>query len=305
MTPARTTVPVVGDALLEDFSLEMTGKDVPRLQEACDSIPRGTRINITFLAGEDLGMRLAAARAVKRLGFVPVPHISARRLPSRAALEEFLSALAEDGTAENVFVVGGDPARPEGPYDDALAVLRTGLLQRHGVRHIGISGYPEGHPAIADGTLWSALTDKAAVIGAQRFGGDVITQFGFDVDPVLDWLEAARARGIGLPVRIGVPGPAGVRRLLGHATRFGVATSASVARKYGFSLTNLVGTTGPDRFLHALAQRYDPARHGTVKLHFYTFGGLRHTAEWIAAFRQQSRAQDPTVELAPPQARAR
>ncbi|MGW1290444.1 methylenetetrahydrofolate reductase [Streptomyces sp. NPDC002586] len=288
MNPALTVPPAVGAdvALLDDFSLEMTGKDVPRLEEAQGSIPRGTRINITFLAGEDLGMRLAAARAVKRLGFVPVPHISARRLPSRAALEEFLSGLAEDGTAENVFVVGGDPARPEGPYEDALAVLRTGLLQCHGVRHIGISGYPEGHPAISDRTLWSALTDKAAAIGTHRFGGDVITQFGFDVDPVLSWLEAARARGVHLPVRIGVPGPAGVRRLLGYATRFGVATSASVARKYGFSLTNLMGTTGPDRFLRTLAQRYDPERHGAVKVHFYTFGGLRHTAEWITSFRQ-------------------
>ncbi|ARP74484.1 5,10-methylenetetrahydrofolate reductase [Streptomyces pluripotens] len=265
----------------------MTGKDVLRLEEARDSIPPGTRINITFLAGEDLGMRLTAAREVKRLGFVPVAHLAARRLPSRSALEEFLSGLAADGTAGNVFVVGGDPARPEGPYPDALAVLRTGLLQRHGVRHIGISGYPDGHPAIAGPDLWTALADKAAAIAAEGFTGDVITQFGFDAVPVLDWLEAVRARGVQLPVRIGVPGPAGARRLLGYATRFGVATGASVARKYGFSLTNLMATTGPDRFLQALADRYDPARHGTVKVHFYTFGGLRTTAEWATRFRRQ------------------
>ncbi len=263
---------------------------MPGLEAARDSIPPGTRINITFLAGEDTATRLTAARAVKRLGFVPVPHISARRLPSRPALEEFLAGLAADGTAENVFVVGGDPARPEGPYEDALAVLRTGLLRQHGVRHVGITGYPEGHPGIAERTLWSALTEKAAAIGAERFGGDVITQFGFDIDPVLAWLEALRARGVHLPVRIGVPGPAGVRRLLGYATRFGVGTSASVARKYGFSLTNLMGTTGPDRFLRTLAERYDPARHGTVKVHFYTFGGLRATAEWITGFRHAATA---------------
>lgn len=200
--------PRAGTSLLDDFSLEMTGKDVAKLEEARDGIPQGTRINITFLAGEDLAVRLAAARAVKRLGFVPVPHISARRLPSQVHLEEFLAGLAADGTAENVFVVGGDPARPEGPYEDALSVIRTGLLQKYGARHIGISGYPEGHPAIADRTLWSALTDKTAALGTERLGGDVITQFGFDVDPVLGWLEAARARGVHLPVRIGVPGPA-------------------------------------------------------------------------------------------------
>ena len=77
-------------ALLEDFSLEMTGKDVPGLEEAAGSIPAGTRVNVTFLGNEDLPMRVAAAGAAKRLGFVPVPHISARRLGSRAELEEFL-----------------------------------------------------------------------------------------------------------------------------------------------------------------------------------------------------------------------
>ncbi|MFJ6539494.1 methylenetetrahydrofolate reductase [Streptomyces sp. NPDC091385] len=274
-----------GAALLDGFSLEMTGKDVPRLEEAAPGIPPGTRINVTYLAGEDLGTRLAAARAVKRLGFVPVPHISARRLPSRAHLEEFLAGLAADGTGEHVFVVGGDPARPEGPYEDALSVIRTGLLRRHGVRHVGISGYPEGHPALTGPVLWSALTDKAVALGAEGFGGEVITQFGFAVDPVLTWLEAVRALGVELPVRVGVPGPAGVRRLLGYASRFGVATSASVARKYGFSLTNLMGTTGPDRFLRELALRYDPSRHGVVKVHFYTFGGLRTTSEWVGAYR--------------------
>ncbi|MEV0477233.1 methylenetetrahydrofolate reductase, partial [Streptomyces prunicolor] len=94
MNPASTARTAVGTTLLEDFSLEMTGKDIPKLEEAHDTIPQGTRINITFLGNEDLPMRLAAARAVKRLGFVPVPHISARRLGSRADFERFLAGSA-------------------------------------------------------------------------------------------------------------------------------------------------------------------------------------------------------------------
>ncbi|MGW5335973.1 methylenetetrahydrofolate reductase [Streptomyces bauhiniae] len=274
-------------ALLDGASLEMTGKDVPRLAQARAALDGGTRINVTYLAGEDTGMRLAAARAVREHGFVPVPHLSARRLPSSAELERFLAGLAEADAVENVFVVGGDPARPEGPYEDALSVIRSGLLQRYGVRHVGICGYPEGHPAIGDDALWSALTGKATALGAAGLAGDVITQFGFDADAVLTWLEALRGRGVRLPVRVGVPGPAGVRRLLGYATRFGVGTGATVARKYGLSLTNLMGTAGPDRFLDDLADGYDPARHGTVKLHFYTFGGLRPTAEWITRYRRE------------------
>ncbi|MFG2953667.1 methylenetetrahydrofolate reductase [Streptomyces sp. NPDC048291] len=290
MTPVNSTSAAVSTSLLEDFSLEMTGKDVPKLEEARDTIPQGTRINVTFLGNEDLRMRLDAARTVKRLGFVPVPHFSARRLGSRADFEQFLTGLRTDGTCDNVFAVGGDPARPEGPYEDSLSLIESGLLQEYGVRHVGIGGYPEGHPAIPGDVLWSVLRDKDAALAAQGLDGSVITQFGFDVDPVLTWIERVRAEGIALPVRIGVPGPAGVRRLMGYAARFGVGTSASIAKKYGLSLTNLMGTAGPDRFLHALAEGYDPARHGEVKIHFYTFGGLKATSEWINRFRKEALA---------------
>jgi methylenetetrahydrofolate reductase (NADPH) len=72
-----------------------------------------------------------------------------------------------------------------------------------------------------------------------------------------------------------------------YAARFGVGTSAAIARKYGFSLTNLMGTAGPDRFIRALAKGYDGRRHGELKLHFYTFGGLKATSEWVADFRDE------------------
>ena len=277
--------PVATGSLLADFSMEMTAKDVAHLDHLRPAVPPGTRINVTYLGNEDPALRLEAARAVKRSGFVPVPHISARRLDSPRTLTDLLAALQADGTAESVFVVGGDPTTPHGPYADSLTVIRSGLLQRHGVREVGVSGYPEGHPAIADAVLWSVLAEKVATLGEQGLAGSVITQFGFAVEPVLSWLLEVRRRGIDLPVRIGVPGPAGVRRLLRYAARFGVGTSAGIAKKYGLSLTNLMGTAGPGRFLTELERGYDVRRHGEVKLHFYTFGGLGATAEWIADFR--------------------
>lgn len=286
MNPGSTAAAVT-TAVLADFSIEMTGKDIEGLEQAHAALPAGTRVNITYLGNEDLPMRLGAARAVERLGLVPVPHISARRLASRLALEEFLGGLCADGTSAEVFVVGGDPAAPQGPYPDALSVIRSGLLPKYGVRSVGLSGYPEGHPAIPDHALWGALADKHAALTEQGLSGSVITQFGFDADPVLDWIQRVRECGIDLPVRVGVPGPAGVRRLMGYAARFGVGTSASIAKKYGFSLANLMGTAGPDRFLRALAERSEPTRHGTPKVHFYTFGGLRATAEWAARFKEE------------------
>ncbi len=142
-THSRTTSPDgAAGLLLEDFSLDMTGKDVPALEEAGQLLPGDTRVNVTFLGN----------------GFEPVPHVSARRLPSRAAFEEFLSRLRADGTSGQVFAVGGDPAVPEGPYGEALALIRSGLLERYGVRQVGVCGYPEGHPVISSRSSASTPT---------------------------------------------------------------------------------------------------------------------------------------------------
>lgn len=273
--------------LLDDFSLEMTGKDVPGLLEAAPLLPPGTRMNVTFLGNEDLEMRLAASKAVKEQGLVPVPHISARRIKSEEMLREFLAALQAQGTSENVFSVGGDPHHPEGPYEGSLDLIRSGVFQEYGVRHVSIAGYPEGHPDIKDPVLWDALTGKFAVLREQGLPGTILTQFGFDVDPVIAWIEKVRDAGIDLPIRVGVPGPAGIKRLVTFAARFGVASSAGIAKKYGFSLTNLLGTAGPDKFIRDLAARLDPARHGEVKLHFYTFGGVPATSKWIQEFKEE------------------
>jgi methylenetetrahydrofolate reductase (NADPH) len=271
--------------LVSDFSLEMTGKDVPGLIEAKDAIPAGTRINVTFLGNEDLDMRVSAAQKVRELGFVPVPHISARRLASRGQLEEFLGRLQEVDATEHVFVVGGDPSTPEGPYEDSYDVIRTGLLKDFGVRSVSIAGYPEGHPDISSEKLWQALDDKSLSLKQQGLDATILTQFAFDTDPVEAWIDAVRARGIATPIRIGTPGPAGIKRLLGFARRFGIGANAMIVKKYGFSLTNLMGTAGPDKFVTDLSTLLaaDP-QSGPVKLHFYTFGGLLATSEWAAAY---------------------
>lgn len=274
--------------LIDGYSLEMTGKDVPGLLEAQSAIPQGTRINVTFLGNEDLEMRVTAAKAVKDAGFTPVPHVSARRLASQAQLEEFLTALQEVGASKHVFVVGGDPATPEGPYDSSLDVIRTGLLAQYGVEEVSIAGYPEGHPDISDELLWEHLTAKAASLKEQGLGSVILTQFGFDTAPVMEWIDAVRDKGIDSTIRIGTPGPAGIKRLLNFARRFGIGANAMIVKKYGFSLTNLMGTAGPDRFiddLSALVAQDEKA--GEVGIHLYTFGGLKATADWAAAYRSK------------------
>jgi methylenetetrahydrofolate reductase (NADPH) len=262
--------------------MEMTGKDVAKVENAAGVIPPGTRINVTFLENEDLAMRVNAAAAVKRLGFTPVPHISARRLKSQEMLEEYLTALRTIDSTENVLVIGGDPTTPMGPYEESLTVIDSGVLQQYGVKHVSIGGHPSGDPNIPADVLLPAIERKAAALAKLDIPGTIITQVDFDVDRVLSWVAEVREHGVDLPIRVGVPGPASVKLLLGFASRLGLSTSTTIAKKYGLSVTNLLGKAGPENFIRDLQAGLDPGKHGVVKLHFYTFGGFKTTAQWIA-----------------------
>jgi methylenetetrahydrofolate reductase (NADPH) len=229
--------------VLDDFSMEMTGKDVAKVENAASVIPAGTRINVTFLENEDLSMRVTAAQAVKRLGFTPVPHISSRRIKSQEMLEEYLSGLRDIGASENVLVIGGDPTTPMGPYPESLAVIESGVLQQYGVRHVSMGGHPSGDPNIPADVLMPSIQKKAAALAGLNLPGAIITQVDFDVDRVLQWVAEVREAGVDLPIRVGVPGPASVKLLLGFAGRLGISTSATIAKKYGLSARPVLRTS--------------------------------------------------------------
>lgn len=267
--------------MTDGYSLEMTARDIDALTLAAPRVVPDTPIAVTFLPGETMDARIAAAVRIRDLGFEPMPHLSARRIGSHAELAAMVERLTAEAGVERMFIVAGDPPVPAGPFADTLSVLRTGLLEDHGIRAIGIAGHPDGHPAMDGDGLWRALADKSAEIAGRGMATLIVTQFGFDAAPFLAWLAALRARGIDSPVRIGVPGPAGIKTLLRYAAHCGVGASASVMAKYGVSLSRLLGTAGPDKLVDALGRGLT-AEHGAVRLHFYPFGGLERTVDWIA-----------------------
>lgn len=279
----ESSFPVTASSLLQSYSLEITAKDVPALEVAREMIPAGTPISVTYLDNENFDARVSASAAVRRMGFVPVPHIAARRLRSVADLNEFLNALTGEAGLDRVFVIAGDAKQPAGPYADSLAVIQSGLLSVHGVRQVGISGYPEGHPDISPVALRRAMHDKVDSLIEQGLDCEITTQFAFDAEPVLNWLASLRSEDIGPLVRIGIPGPANVRTLLRFAARCGVGASMKIMTKYGVSMTQLLNTAGPERLLEALARGFSREKHGRVRLHMYPFGGVARTVEWTAA----------------------
>lgn len=264
----------------DNYSLEITAKDVDALRDSATLIPAGTQVAITFLPGEDMASRLAATKAVRTLGFEPMPHFSARRIDSLEMFKSYLHAAVADAGVTRCFVVAGDPPHPEGPFADSAALIATGAFERVGIRTLGVGGHPEGHPHMSETQCWEVLHAKCADITRRGMEPLIVTQFGFDAAPFLSWLAALRRWGIDAPVRIGIPGPAGIKTLLRFAGRCGVGASASVMAKYGISITRLIGTAGPDRLVDDLSAHITPA-HGDVQLHFYPFGGIARTVRWI------------------------
>jgi methylenetetrahydrofolate reductase (NADPH) len=263
------------------YALEVAGKDIAQVESAKADIPPGTPINIAFLGNEDHDQRINAARVIRACGFDPVPIISSRRLHSEQDRDDLLEALSAAAAPTRVILVGGDPAVPAGPFEDSLALLGSGVLERHSIRQVGIVGYPEGHPKIDTDTLWRCLKWKIEFLQNAGCSVEITTQFGFDADAVVRWMTRLRHEGIDTPVRIGVPGPASVGKLLRYAQRFGVEPSADTARQYGLSTAELDRQVGPERYWDQLTTGLDGGDFGIVLYHLYPFGGILEGVRWM------------------------
>jgi len=266
--------------ITEGYSVEITAKDVDSLLAAAPKMPPETPVAVTFLPGESLDARVAAAREVRALGFEPMPHFSARRIRSEAEFKVMLERMVEEAGVKRCFAIAGDPSLPEGPYADTTALITTGFFENAGIKAIGIAGHPEGHPNMSNEECFVVLENKSNMIQERGMKPLIVTQFGFDPDAFMQWLVDLRSRGIDAPVRIGVPGPTSIKTLLRFAARCGVSASTSVMSKYGISLTKLLGTAGPDKMVDEFARGFG-GEHGRVRLHFYPFGGLEKTVDWV------------------------
>lgn len=284
---ATDTAAVVA-RLLAEHSLEIGAADFQQLDTAGPLLPPNTAVAIAHFPNEDMTARVKAAVAVRRSGHVPIPHVAARRVESADQLARFLADLRDEAKVDRLFVIAGDPEQPLGPYRDALALVEHGGFADYGISSVGIAGYPDGHPRIATADLWSSLVQKVRALGERGHDVEIVTQFSFDADAVLRWLAELRDRGVGAPVKIGVPGPISLSDLLYFAARSGVSASRSALAKYGTSIGKVIGTVGPLSFLEQLAENLDKRDYGRTALHFFTFGALHKTVDWVRATTSKS-----------------
>jgi methylenetetrahydrofolate reductase (NADPH) len=266
-------------ALIADCSIELT----PRDELAGDALGKllapGTTVFVNHPPSVTHHDIVAACTRLRRAGFVAVPHVAARRLTSFTQASDFLQRAAGEASVDTILLIGGDDS-PVGPFRASLDLLATGVLERHGIRQVAFGGYPEGHPAIDPRTLDAALQAKVALARQGGLAVSLVTQFGFEAEPILHWIATQRAHGIDCPVHVGIAGPASVSTLAKYAIRCGIGASLRALARGHTAFARIMVEAGPDALIDQLVAG-ETTEAPIAGLHVYTFGGVRRTAEWI------------------------
>jgi methylenetetrahydrofolate reductase (NADPH) len=288
MTDATAVFSIV--EMLRGYSIEVNPRQSKVMNAALERMQAGTEVFLPWISGANPMDVVGPAARLHRAGFVPVPHMAARHIENIAQLEQFAARLAGEAGVDRILIIGGDRTQPAGPFDSSLQVMQTGVFQRAGIVRMAIGGFPEGNPHISDAVLGEALSAK---VNFARSGGvtlSIVTQFCFAAEPIIAWLRHIRLQGIDVPVRVGLAGPAGALTLARYAVRCGIGISLHALTENP-SFARLLLENGPEPIIRDIAalarpgsefsESHQPLPLGIAGLHFYVFGGLRKTVDWI------------------------
>jgi methylenetetrahydrofolate reductase (NADPH) len=272
--------------LVANYSIETTVRESARIERYADLVRPGTELYIPHVPGTAPQETVALAARLRKEGMEPVPHIVARRIESAAALDDWLARFVDEAGVQQVLVVAGDIAQPVGEFQSALQILEGGFIEKHGIRKVGVAGHPEGHKDVSEPVLRDALVRKNAY--ANKTGADVyiVTQFVFLPAPIIEW-EASYGGVNRLPYKVGLPGLATLKTLLKYAIDCGAGPSLAAVSRHATNLTKLVTVSAPDELIVSLAgYRQQQPQTRLQGVHFFPFGGLKRTAEWLAKIAQ-------------------
>jgi methylenetetrahydrofolate reductase (NADPH) len=270
-------------AFVRDYSIEITPHDEAKLDAIRAELAAGTAVYVAHPPGTPIDDIVALAGKVQKLGLTATPHIIARKLESKEQLERALAQCQALGI-HNALCVAGDITAAKPAFDSSLEVLETGLFGKYGFRQVGVAGHPEGSKAIGEERVEQALRGKAAFAKEAPFDVHFSTQFGFDPKAFTDWEAATDAKGIAMPIHVGMAGPASMRQLAKFAMLCGVGASMRFLTSRMGAMANLLSTQAPDEMVTALARHR--AEHPSCrmkKIHFFAFGGVAKAAKWANA----------------------
>ena len=264
-----------------------------QLKELADHFAAGTNVSITFLPGDNYRHNVETAAALRRAGFNPVPHIAAREMPSREALNDVLVRSRREADVRRIVLIAGDVIAAKGPFKSSYDVAASGLIEAHGITSVSVAGYPEGHPYLEGAHPFEAL---AAWRDWGRRSGvhvDIVTQFCFESGPILGWIGELQTRGIDLPVTIGLAGPATLATLTKFGLRCGIGNSMRALRGQIGRFGRLLTDNGPDEVVRGLLAAPQAATAPIAGFHLFPFGGLRKAAQWLRDFQHELQTAPP------------
>lgn len=268
-------------AFMRRASTEVTTHDEKILPELARILPAST-VYVAHTPKARFEDVVRVALVAQSLGLRACPHLVARRLPSEPALQAGLQRLSDAGI-DQALLIAGDGDAPAGPFADSLEVILSGILDRAGLRRLGIAGHPEGHPQAGASQLWNALQVKQEFGARTGIDVHVVTQFGFDPQGVSEWTEQFQVHGLTMPVHVGIAGPTSLAKLLRFAMLCGVGASLRAASKNARLVGHAVRQAAvPEQILPMLvALGAGGMRSRMVQPHIFTFGGAISTARWI------------------------
>ena len=280
---------------LSGWSIEVMPRTAEKVEDFRAILPPGTRVYIAHIDGTVIEDMVATAKRIAGQGFAVMPHFPARSIPDRATLGDWIARYQGEAGVTQALVLAGGRREPAGGFTSSMDLLGTGLFDRHGFSRLHMAGHPEGNrdidPDGSDRMVAEALRWKQAF--AERTDAHVAlaTQFCFDAQPVIAWVDRLRTEGIDLPVHIGIAGPAKLQTLIKFAIACGVGPSLHVLQKRAVDVTKLLLPYEPDEVVDALAAH--SAVHpgfGFEQVHIFPLGGIAAAATWANARTGQAPA---------------
>ena len=238
-------------------------------------VPHEVTITVTASPRRGMDATIELARRLSGQGYKVVPHLSARLIRDAAHLKEILAAVDGMGVRD-VFVIAGDAREPAGQFPDSVSLLEAMMQAGHGLRDVGVSGYPESHSFIDDDMTIQAMWDK------RRIATYIVSNLCFDPHVVKKWVGRVRRRRVELPIHIGMAGVADPAKLLRISTRIGVVDSARFLRGHSNWFMRMLQPGGydPERFVTALLPDLAAPDRKVAGLHVFTFNEIEPTERW-------------------------
>jgi methylenetetrahydrofolate reductase (NADPH) len=249
------------------------------LEQLVSHVPRGRTVTVTASPSKGLEPSLRLVEQLARQGYDVVPHLAARMISGQSELAEIVDRLVPLGI-RTVFVPAGDADPPAGDYREALDVLEGLTALGQPFAEVGITAYPESHPTIGDDVVVQAMWDK------RRHATHVVSNLTFDPALLRALILRMRARGITMPLLVGLPGPVDRTKLLSMATKIGVGESTKflVKHKGTFARIAAPGGYSPERFLENCSPTLAGPSSLVEGLHLFTFNQVAQTEQWRRDF---------------------